>query len=796
LLHRRRDRWAPAVAGRSNTGVIRSHPQPHASEPKPANGPAPPGRAATKRLRLGRNPLLAGAVLAVATLLAHGASLRDGSVLDDHWHQKGLREHGWSYSELMRTLTIEPARWLHHWWQDRPVRFEYGRPLFILAMKIVYVLLGGSRPVALHAFSITLHFVSACLVCYLAWRLTRHRLWSLCAGLLFVVYLHAQVTVAWPSSQNIVITTALLLACLLLYVRASGLSIGPDGTPGVDPSPLDRRAFAALLLIWLVALFVRENALILPVIAVAFDLSFGGWRHARARWPAYAVFVVLSTLFLLWRAGAVRTPMPDVYVRRPDGDLIGYALWCTAKLLHYLCTSVWLAPMTIGPTGRIHPWHEVPGDCLLMLTIVTVVLGGYLFVTRGIRGRWIWPLWILLAVLPVVPVVAAPHSGYLSGVGFAIGAVLGAARGPHRPRWTRPLAAGVVCFYLLAATVFAVVSRRQWTGTIAAERYTLEWIKRAPPAPPVRDVFFINLPFVNVYVVPALERELGRWFGDLRCHILTYSPDGYGVDARCYVVQLDDNRFSVEIDGWPYFSGFLGRFLIEALRSDGVLRSGQIVRTDTFDVYVGDVESQGVRRLIFAFPKPLTDPSYAFYLTSWDCGAVRLHFRCMSATASSNGASSDGPSADTTPVVPLAAVHDAEARLLGGDAGAAEVLFAALAGSEPMRERASMTLQTVAQAVAEATGSPLQNVLSAPSLSADEWNRVRCWWKAWVNERLVRDVWVGRQTLEPRHVQRRQVGDARRHIAQFLRTDLYLTGPPFAGPSWPSEAAARRHGGP
>ena len=61
----------------------------------------------------------------------------DGSILDDHWHQKGLREHGWSYAELMRTLEIEPADFQHLWWQDRVVRWDYGRPLFIAAMKLI-----------------------------------------------------------------------------------------------------------------------------------------------------------------------------------------------------------------------------------------------------------------------------------------------------------------------------------------------------------------------------------------------------------------------------------------------------------------------------------------------------------------------------------------------------------------------------------------------------------------------------------------------------------------------------------
>src|SRR5262245_42051934 len=89
-------------------------------------------------------------LLAAAVALAHGWCLNDGTVLDDHWHQKGLRENGWALPELLKTLVIEPSQWMHHWWQDKPVRWEYARPLFIVTMKLVYHILGGDNPRYLH----------------------------------------------------------------------------------------------------------------------------------------------------------------------------------------------------------------------------------------------------------------------------------------------------------------------------------------------------------------------------------------------------------------------------------------------------------------------------------------------------------------------------------------------------------------------------------------------------------------------------------------------------------------------
>src|SRR5258706_12089715 len=86
------------------------------------------------------------AVLIILTFATHGLALFDGKVLDDFAHQKGLHERGWSFGELMHTLRIEPATFLHTWWQTKPVIWHYFRPFFILCMKFVFIVLGCGDP--------------------------------------------------------------------------------------------------------------------------------------------------------------------------------------------------------------------------------------------------------------------------------------------------------------------------------------------------------------------------------------------------------------------------------------------------------------------------------------------------------------------------------------------------------------------------------------------------------------------------------------------------------------------------
>ena len=95
-------------------------------------------------------------LLAIATLLAHSWSLNDRLFLDDHWHQWQIRQRGISFNDLLQTTTLDPEQIIHTWWQEKPVRWQYARPLSVLITKVVHHASGGSLP-AQHAVSLTLH---------------------------------------------------------------------------------------------------------------------------------------------------------------------------------------------------------------------------------------------------------------------------------------------------------------------------------------------------------------------------------------------------------------------------------------------------------------------------------------------------------------------------------------------------------------------------------------------------------------------------------------------------------------
>lgn len=727
-------------------------------------------RLATDRRRL--RSLLAGAgialLLAVATLLAHGWSLADGAVLDDHWHQQGLRAHGWSPGDLLRTLEIEPARWVHFWWQEQSVRWEYFRPLFTLAMKILYVTIGQHDPLPLHAFSITLHWLSAGMVFLLGRWIGLRALWAGAAALLFVLYPHATITVAWSSSLNVVMVTCLMLGALLAYWRASGLTASRARATEDTPRLRGGWTIAALLL-WVLALLSRENALMLLPMCVACDAVYGGRGHLRRRIGVYAAGGVLAVAFVLLRIALIDHPMPNVYVRLPGGDLVEYAAWASAKLLHYLVSSIWFAPMSVGPTGRFNPFLEAPLDCLLMVALLVVLGGGYFWATRRRPGWWLWPLWILLAVLPVVPVIATPHSGYLPGVGLAlaIGLVGDAAR--WRGWRAAALCRGVVAVYLVGAGIFTMFNRWQWTAIIAAEQLVLEWVATRPPPAEAEHVFFINLPFVNIYAKPALDQRLGPEFEDLACHVLTFSPDAFLFEQRSRVTPVDEHSFVLEVEGRPYFAGVLGRFLLDGFGRGGALRAGDVFHSNEFDAEVLRADAHGVEALRFTFHRPLADLAYCFYFTSAECGAARLKFVEIEGQAAEPLESS----------LAVTEVQTLAERFSAGDARAgAALLQIAASADHPRRAEAVALLRPVAEFVAGATGGP-----SLPSEQDPQaWGEFADWWRTHVTDETLRDTWLLRADFAAYLKAREEVPHARMWVGKVIRTDLYLTGPPFPGP--------------
>ena len=723
-----------------------------------------------------------------ATWLAHGWSITTGLTLDDHFHDQYLARPNWTTGDLFHATTIDTDDFVHLWWQDKPVRFQYFRPVAVLLMKTVYDLSGGSA-LAQHVASLGLHVIAAVLVHALALCLTRHRLWSLVAALLFVVYSHSVFAVGWLAAQNIILQTVFMLAALLLYIRASGLHVGPQSTDATIVAPsghLRAGSMAGCAVCWIFALLSRESAIMLPAILVAFDVAFGGWRHARSRLSAYVLFAVVGLAFVALRMTVFYFPMPDVYVHRPDG--VGYIPWALAKLMHYVASAIWLSPMIIGPTGRLSPFTESPGDCLLMFAIIAVLSFGYYRVCRHIRGWWIWPLWLVLAILPMIPVMATPHSGYVYGVAFAIGMTLGPGAGRFlvAPRTLR-ISRGVATWFLVATCTYIPIYRTLWNSMIATDHLILEDLHALPAPEDATDLFFINLPFTNVYIKNCLDEVWRDNTPNATCHVLTFAPSVLGMNQPFNLEQIDERSFELSVPDTPYFSGFLGRFLLDGMRCDGPLQEGQRSTTVLFDACVTGVSPAGVTRIRFEFHEPLASERFRFYVASQRCGLTPLCFRTTPQSAESRIALAKDD----------ASRHDDRQNVdwvLNGDA---DSVFAAMRiRDDETRVQAWEAIRETGLPIAEALGDPVRTEFTASPPDDESLSRIERWWRTCVDEQLVEHVLQRRGVRDRLEKQRDRLFWIRRVAARIIRTDLYFTGPPYPGPRFQtkeSELAAAVH---
>jgi len=731
----------------------------------------------------------------LANFAAHGHALNDGLFLDDHWHILRLAENDWSPSAFFGATTIVPERFMNMWWQDQSISWWYIRPFAMLVSKVVYHLSGGSVK-ALHGLSILLHLANALMVHHLVLRMTRKRFWAIVAAGLLIVYSHSVYAVAWLAAQNALLQTTLMLAALLLYVRASGLDLyaapcgneSDEGRPA-SAAPLSGWAAAGFFVLWILALLSRESAVILPVFVVAFDLAFGGRKHAGRRLRLYGLMLLVAAAFLAWRLVFFNHPMPAFYLQKPEGP--GYVLWWLAKLLHYLTAVVWLSPMTIGPSARFDPWREVPGDMVLMMVILAIMAVGYQLATRRIRGYWIWPTWILVSLLPVVPILATPHNAYLPSIGFAVGMAIGPAlRHETRPTSVGRWCTGVTLWFLIATTIYVPIYRPMWYSVLAAERMTIEQVSSMPPGPQARDVFFINVPFVNIYAPYHMDQMMGRGprldavLQDeprYRTYALTFAPDLLRMDQACRLEQLDPYRFRLSLRGErPYFSGALGRFLIESMRTGGPLKTGDIIRTQQlFDVTILQADRRGVWSLEFQFHQPLASDRFCFYVGTPKCAAARVRFA---------GLTSFGPPAEEEPKISSRPVNRGDvrmavSRLQQGEPKAAGILFrGAQSRDRQVRLAAQDAIAEFCQPVAEALAAPVLEVTPSGRAAWSGWRQVSQWWSRHVDDAAVGFLSGVSEMYAARRWQRDALFRIRRVASKIIRADLYLTGPPFSGP--------------
>ena len=547
--------------------------------------------------------------LCAVVFVTHYSSLHDGLFFDDHWHRATLRSFGWRFDDLVESATFNlPGELVHLWWQDVPLQWRYARPVAMLMMKIELWITGGS-PFGIHLCALFWHMLATILVYKLTAWVIRARYWAFLAACTFAIQPHSVFGVGWIAARNALVSGVFFFAAFYVYAA----------------TPIARRRGAnvnlrllASIALWGLALFSRETAIIFPLLVPLLDLMRGGRRLFARRFGYYVLLGGLTVAYLYWRLWIfpIAGP-PKIYFTAPAG--IAYVPWALAKLLHMLFALIFQTPMFLGLAG----YDGSLSTQLVLYGVMAALLLGiaiwFVVTSRGLRTRWLWPLWTAAAFVPVIPVFVMPHFAYLPAAGFTV--MMGVMLSRLRKGWR-----GIVTVLVLGATFWSfTVYRWLWRGVVRGEQLiTADITANTPPPPAGSKLFFINLPVAGIYSTVTMRETWQQ--PDLEGYVLTFAPHPLMMSDACVAEQTSPYELTISMDPPGYFNGLSGRMLLDGMRPDSPLKTGETIPGELFDTTIIEKSDDGITRLRFKFHERLDSPEYYFYLSSPVRPAFRLRF--------------------------------------------------------------------------------------------------------------------------------------------------------------------------
>ncbi|MCC7262721.1 MAG: tetratricopeptide repeat protein [Candidatus Latescibacteria bacterium] len=356
------------------------------------------------------------------------------------------------------------------------------RPLLLVSYALNFAL-GGFSVTGYHLLNLLIHGLNACLVRWLALRLTGDARVGLVAGLLFAVHPLGTEPVNYISSRSDSLAALFALLALGFFVQAE-----QDQQPRL-------RTWVRLSLV--LALLSKESAIVLPALFVLYDYLFLSRQQWRGVWAQFwrrhgpywgltvAYLLVLSVNGFLGRS-----------LGKPARDLGDH--WATQikALAYYPYLMLMPARLNVEHQFSVAPgWLALPVLLALALALSAAWL---LWRHRRQQDQAVFlVVWALLALLPVMlmplNVLVNERRLYLPCAAFCIGLA-----------WL--LRAGRVRGWALVGALVVVAGLSSWRRSqVWADEMSLwsDAVKKAPQMP--RAQLYLG----NAYKEIALE-EMGR----------------------------------------------------------------------------------------------------------------------------------------------------------------------------------------------------------------------------------------------------------------------------------------------
>jgi Tfp pilus assembly protein PilF len=288
---------------------------------------------------------------------------------------------------------------------------NYYRPMMTFAYLIAYKLF-GPIPFGFHLLSLVLHMGVVLLLFAVTEQLFGDRLLSLVAAGLFALHpIHTE-SVAWIAGITDLELSFFFLLTFLLYLR-----IEPSGRSSWTLQ-------AAILASYLCALLSKEQALVLPVLAIAYEHFYRPGRTETtlgAKFDRYAPLCLMAIAYVGFRRFVLGGFAPSV--ARPNLPWAQVLLSAISLVGGYLRKLLW--PTHLTAFYVFHPsqhWRD-PG-VLAGCTGLLVCLAAFLWLWKRAHTVSLAFLWMGITLAPVLNArwmpagVFAERYLYLPSAGF------------------------------------------------------------------------------------------------------------------------------------------------------------------------------------------------------------------------------------------------------------------------------------------------------------------------------------------------------------------------------------------
>ena len=337
---------------------------------------------------------------------------------------------------------------------------NYYRPLFLLWVRVNEAIF-GERAWGWHLTTVLTHVLTTLLLYLLVLRLAIGREAALLAALIFGLHPAHIEAVAWISGVNEPLLGIFLIGSFLAYLKAG-------------PETFDSRKWSFVsIILYACALLMKENALCLPLLLLAYEWFYRGSAQPRGAGEGFLAwckrsfvrispYLALVAIYIPVRIYALKG-FSHVVAPVSTGQMI---LTWPALFLFWFRHLVWPVGLSsyYNFPAVVHPTFQ---NCFLPAIVVSCVAIGLFWGIRKSRPAAFFAVWLVLPLIPLLNIrvftandFAHDRHLYLPSVGLAVLAAIFLTRvlaGP--PRWLGiPALLLIVVLLLTASMSYATVT--------------------------------------------------------------------------------------------------------------------------------------------------------------------------------------------------------------------------------------------------------------------------------------------------------------------------------------------------